>query len=372
MRNIKKAPLGIVAISLLLLWAGFSNWPYTLIGTGYTYLTSPESVDRIVNSNDSMSWYQDQSGSAAVFENEHGKLIVHDGYPTLYFDDDGIGITQEQLIVATNISLLTPDERDRALIIGYGTGSSSGVAADHFNSLRIYEIREAMVDLSKAQFGEESRHVFDRDNVEIINQDGIIGVESSDRDYNAIFVNIPSPGFKGAEKIWSVETLRSLKDKLRPGGIINMWMHLGLGAESASIMRNTIDRVFDECRTFVIGSGYYSVSCGENIKSRDLLDINDYPEFHWHFSKMKTDFGKLARAAEIHEITTSWRTSGDVNTYDKPLLGVKAHYWPYQDNREKMKAFAEVFPPVNNDLFCDMAEYLGAYDHMDLYCSPSN
>jgi len=358
----------VAGLTIGMLAVGHDHWPYKLIGKGYTYLTNPESVQRSMESHDKMNWYQDQSGSAAVFEGERGKLIVHDGYPSLYFDQDGVGISQEQLIVATNIALMKPEERDRALVIGYGTGASSGVAADHFEHLRIYEIREAMVDLSKAQFGKESRYVFDRENVDIEYQDGIVGVESSDNSYNVIFVNIPSPGFKGAEKIWSVETLQTLKKKLKPGGVMNMWMHLGLGIESASIMRNTIDAVFDECRTFAIGAGYYSISCGDGISDRSIQNINDYPEFHWRFGDEKTDFGDLVRAIEIKESSKEWRTTSSINTYNKPLLGAKAHYWPDQSRIDDQIKFASLFPPVTIKKFCEVAMDFQLIDHWDMYC----
>src|SRR5699024_1115144 len=111
-----------------LLGVGLAWWPYALIGAGYSFLYSEAGIVAVRKNLEDVRWNQDANGSAVVMVKDNGaRWMMHDGYPSLLFDGSGRLVYQESLIGAGLTALLPESKRNKALVLGFGTGISAGV-----------------------------------------------------------------------------------------------------------------------------------------------------------------------------------------------------------------------------------------------------
>jgi predicted membrane-bound spermidine synthase len=123
--------------------------------------------------------------------------------------------------------LLHTPHRERALVIGYGTGGTAHVLhAAGFEELDIVELSADIVRLADRRFPDVNHGVTGRPGVRTFITDGRNFLLLQPRQYQLISMEISSIWFAGAANLYNREFYRLAKSRLAPGGVLQQWIQL--------------------------------------------------------------------------------------------------------------------------------------------------
>ena len=123
--------------------------------------------------------------------------------------------------------LLHTPRRERALVIGYGTGASAhAVQAAGFAELEIVELSADIVRLADRHFAAVNHGVTSRPGVRTYVTDGRNFLLLQPRTYDLISMEISSIWFAGAASLYNSEFYRLARARLAPGGVLQQWLQL--------------------------------------------------------------------------------------------------------------------------------------------------
>ncbi len=169
--------------------------------------------------------------------------------------------------------LLHPEPR-RILVIGLGTGMTSGTGSidPATESLEIVEITEEVVDATEL-FQRWNLGVVHKPITRVIVEDATHYLRFVDQSYDVVTSDPIHPFVIGAGDLYSVESYEVARDKLEPGGIFCQWVPLyQLDDPDIDSILRTFDEVWDNATVWVTGKDF--ILCG----ARDGYRI-DYSTF---------------------------------------------------------------------------------------------
>lgn len=152
--------------------------------------------------------------------------------------------------------------RNRALVLGAGSGRSAGTVASVFRSVDVIDVSPLTPRLLEA-FTADNGALLRRPGVRLHTLDGIMAPSVLAPGYDLIVLTV-DPGFCArAAKLYTEEALMALDRLLAPGGVLIFWSDRDVGDEATQILINTAQRVWPEQKIFsAIGRaqddpGYY-------------------------------------------------------------------------------------------------------------------
>ena len=123
--------------------------------------------------------------------------------------------------------LLHTTKRDRALVIGLGTGVSARVLRDAgFTSLDIVELSADVTRIAERHFQEVNRSVTTRPDVRTYVTDGRNFLLTQHKTYDVISMEIASIWFAGAGALYNHEFYQLAKRRLAADGVLQQWVQL--------------------------------------------------------------------------------------------------------------------------------------------------
>ena len=126
-------------------------------------------------------------------------------------------------------SLLHQEKRDRALVIGYGTGVTSRVLHDAgFKHLDIAELSHDVVSLANTHFNKVNNRVSTEPGVQLHLTDGrnLLLLSSQQSGYDLVSIEITSIWFAGAASLYNREFYRLARSRMAPDGVMQQWLQL--------------------------------------------------------------------------------------------------------------------------------------------------
>jgi predicted membrane-bound spermidine synthase len=125
--------------------------------------------------------------------------------------------------------LLHQDQRDRALVIGYGTGVTSRVLhGAGFKQLDIAELSADMVQMANTHFASVNEQVTTKPGVKLHVTDGrnLLLLSSKETPYDLISIEITSIWFAGAASLYNQEFYKLARSRMKEDGVLQQWMQL--------------------------------------------------------------------------------------------------------------------------------------------------
>jgi spermidine synthase len=123
--------------------------------------------------------------------------------------------------------LFHTDHRDRALVIGYGTGVSTRTLHEAgFKQLDMVDLSADIVRLANKHFGNVNAQVTEKTGVNTFITDGRNFLLLQDRKYDIVGLEITSIWFAGAASLYNREFYQLVKRRLQPHGVLQQWMQL--------------------------------------------------------------------------------------------------------------------------------------------------
>ena len=176
-------------------------------------------------------------------------VVEERGVRTLLTNGKFQGDNTEEIPVqhrAANIPTLFTKERERALVIGLGTGVTLAALAAHgFDEVVCAELSEPIIEAAREYFADVNGDILNAPELRLIQEDGrSILLELPDR-YDVITVEVSSIWFAGVGSIYSQEFYELASSRLRRNGVLLQWFPIHhLSARNLFIVVNTVRSVF--------------------------------------------------------------------------------------------------------------------------------
>ncbi len=258
------------------------SWPNKELSAGASYLRRPELAKHIKNmkniyrvrsfGNETITYeaWSDYYNLPIVVLNQNGYL------PMFLFRNDQN--KKKESLFGVFSSLFT-EYHNKALILGLGVGMTTFAASHLYKSVKVFEINPTTTKIVK-RFASKNEHLLERDNVEIIMQDGFIGTYlEPNESYDAIISTLSSMVHHSASKMYSKDFLEIAKKKLTKNGVFSIWYDSRYPVSDIDILYDTLLSVFNECNTFLLDPYYHFLICGKKLKQKSHKDINTKNEF---------------------------------------------------------------------------------------------
>ncbi|MFZ6675722.1 fused MFS/spermidine synthase [Undibacterium sp. Xuan67W] len=143
-------------------------------------------------------------------------------------NDSTAGEMQAQMGFALT-SLLHQSSRERALVIGYGTGVTSRVFHQAgFKHLDIAELSRDVVRLADTHFDKVNNRVSSAPGVQLHVTDGrnLLLLSSKQAGYDVVSIEITSIWFAGAASLYNKEFYSLARSRMKPDGVLQQWLQL--------------------------------------------------------------------------------------------------------------------------------------------------
>ncbi|MBN9160792.1 MAG: spermidine synthase, partial [Myxococcales bacterium] len=173
-----------------------------------------------------------------------------------------------------HLPVLFAKKRDRAMVIGLGTGVSAGtVAAYDFKRIDVIELSPAIIETALDQFKGVNHDVMRDPRVRLLVEDGRNILLTGHETYDVISIEISSIWFAGAANLYNHEFYELASRHLEQGGVLQQWFQLHhTNRENVATVIATMRKVFPHVIVAVSGhQGHMLASMSPLQVSRDKL-----------------------------------------------------------------------------------------------------
>lgn len=217
-------------------------------------------------------WREDASGGlTSVVQSGSVRTLLTNGK---FQGDDG-----EEMFVQhrlANVPTLLNAQRERALVIGLGTGVTLAALAAHgYKEVVCAEISPAIIDAARRHFAHVNHGVFDSPAVRLLQEDGRSVLLEDPRRYDVVSVEVTTIWFAGVGNIYSDDFYRLVKSRLRQGGVMLQWFPVHhLSARNLFVVVNTLRAVFPHVSVWTYRHQGFVVA-SERPLAIDLASVRD-------------------------------------------------------------------------------------------------
>ncbi|MFT5116907.1 MAG: spermidine synthase [Kiritimatiellia bacterium] len=218
-------------------------------------------------------------------------------------------------------SMLAP-RVDQALVLGMGTGASASVVGLAFESTDVVEINKVVLD-NLHRMAEYNLDIEKNKQVNIIHDDGIHFLKTTEKKYSLILNTVTSPLYFSSSKLYTQDFFELAKSKLTPDGVYVTWVDWHVGDRGLDIILQTLDQSFEQCWLSYMTKNYFLLACSqspisvrqhEHVAQQEVLKKHFAQQFELPlrllpYSVIVTDLAKFKGDADI-----------PINTLDHPIL----------------------------------------------------
>lgn len=221
--RLRAAGAALAASLALLFHGGTMRLDYEMLSSGANIYFAPQRWGPVVDRAESID-----GGLTTVTRSDDPPPSVHTLLTNGKFqgNDAESGEMQAQIGFAL-APLLHQPARDRALVIGYGTGATARVFHEAgFRHVDIAELSGDIVRLANRYFGMVNAQVTEQPGVQLHVTDGRNLLLLSERQYDVVSIEISSIWFAGAASLYNKEFYELVRKRLAPGGVLQQWVQL--------------------------------------------------------------------------------------------------------------------------------------------------
>jgi spermidine synthase len=175
-------------------------------------------------------------------------VIERQDYRGLFVDGQNVSGTDPVLVadskMLAHLPLLLADDPQRALTVGYGTGTTSGSMLLHDVAVDAVEIEEKIIEAAPL-FSEVNRRSYGDPSLALVLDDARNYIGVANKQFDVIVTDVTNLKYKRNPYLYTREYFRLMQDALAENGIAAAWLPVGgLSFEDLRILIATFDRVF--------------------------------------------------------------------------------------------------------------------------------
>ncbi|MEN8136013.1 MAG: fused MFS/spermidine synthase [Thermodesulfobacteriota bacterium] len=353
--------IAVLALLLLLPQGPAATWRHTPIGAGRADLTQyshNEIQDFINQTSRHILWEKDGREASLALNTLDGLSFVVNGKIDGNAKDDAGTQIMAPLIGA----ILHPNPQN-ALVIGLGTGSSSGWLAgvDSITKVDTVEIEPAMLEVAKRS-APINRNVLANKKVNIIIGDAREVLMTSKEKYDLIFSEPSNPYRAGIASLYTQEFYQAAAKRLSSNGYFSQWVQgYEVDTHTVKVIYSTLSSVFPVVETwetdlndliFVCSmqeSDYSVTRLREKIKKEPFRSALLYTRGIIDLEGLMAHFS--ARSSLARQVAAKEKEIGHINTDDLMIVEFgfarglgKKHLFSIMDIRMQAKRRREHRP----------------------------
>ncbi len=257
--SVRLRPAVVAALALAL--APSLLWPKGVMAAGDAALASTTTLAWVEQGAVTTRGVRKLGTEASLVRDATGDdTLVLDGYVSMRVSRLGRTNPAELIVGAVPPTLAA--RRERALVLGLGTGISAGATASLMQHTRVVEVSPAVLALAP-ELAPRSLGLFDNDNVEIVQGDGLSTLAADTARYDVILNTVNIPRFYASSKLYSADFLALARAHLAPGGVYAAWVDASAGPEGIDILSRTLLDAFPACVMVALKAEYAELVCGD-------------------------------------------------------------------------------------------------------------
>ncbi|MCZ6766556.1 MAG: fused MFS/spermidine synthase [bacterium] len=245
-------------------------------------------------------------------------------------DASTVGDLDTQLLLAHAPMFLVPEARS-VLVIGHGSGITAGSVLRHpVERADLVEISSAVLKLDKV-FQDFNYHVLDDPRVHVYKDDGLSFLRTVPRRYDVIISEPSNPWIAGVADLFTVDFLKTAREKLAPGGVFTFWFHsYAQNDETLRMLLRTLGTVFPYALLFADGDfgNVIAVASVEPIRPDFAAMERRFNEQPVRDDLARLGITNLAGLLSHHRVSQAGAESlagpGPVNTFGRQRLQTMA------------------------------------------------
>jgi len=178
-------------------------------------------------------------------------------------DVDGVNVagTSPGLVAIQKLQghlpLLLHPAPKAVLHIGFGSGGTARAVSTHpeVERIDIVEINPAVLRMAARHLPEVNEGVLEDPRVRVIIDDGRNFLLATGRTYDVILSDAVHPRYAGNSALYTTDYFREARRRLRPGGLMSMWLPIyGLSPESFKMILASMRAVFPDTSLWYVNS----------------------------------------------------------------------------------------------------------------------
>lgn len=215
------APLPLV---LLVFFGQPKEFDYTALASGANVYFAKQGFGDAIDHSESLDGGLTTVSVASDSDGHVIKTLLTNG--KFQGNDAEQGEVKAQVGLAL-VPLLHSRERERALVIGYGTGMSARTLHDAgFGKMDIVELSADMMRMADQHFETVNKGVSKAPGVTVHVTDGRNFLLLNQASYDVVSMEISSIWFAGAASLYNREFYSLVKQRLKPEGVLQQWIQL--------------------------------------------------------------------------------------------------------------------------------------------------
>lgn len=266
--------------------------------------------------------YKSGPESATLVTNSNRIFLSYNGHGSITAMRDGKLNLAELLVGLT--PALHARERERALVIGLGTGLTAYACSTVFEQVEVVELNRAMLSVARA-LSHLNKDVLNRSNVKVSISDARAFLGAQKGQYDAIVCTTGDATYFSTAKLHSQEFYRRISDSLAPGGVFCLWLSREYSGRGMEVVLATLRSVFPHCRLRIVGRAYYLLTASHTATEfRPFEKLGAEPSLSQEILRSRPDFtpSQLAQDLELSSdiFGQALPFSAPINTDDYPVL----------------------------------------------------
>ncbi len=315
----------VIALLLLMAEGPTATWRHTPIGTGLadlTQLSHNEIQDWTNRSRRHILWEKDGRESSLALEKFDGLSFIVNGK-----NDGNLKSDAGTQIMAPLIGAILHPNPVKAMVIGLGTGSSSGWLAgvESITQVDTVEIEPAVLEVARRS-APVNRNVLKNEKVNIILGDAREVLTTSNANYDLIFSEPSNPYRAGIASLYTKEYYQAIAKVLNPNGYFSQWVQgYAVDTHTIKVIYSTLASIFPVVETW-------------ETNLNDLVFICSMEERDYSVSRLRETIKKEPfRSALLH-------TRGIID-----LEGLMAHFTASSSLARSVAAETKMKGAINTD-----------------------
>ncbi len=185
--------------------------------------------------------------------------ISYNGHVSIVVRKNG-RINASEMISGVIPALYAP-RREKALVIGLGTGISAGTVSTLFKSTDVVDLNNAfylmLPEVSYANF-----NIVQNGSVSLHHADGRAFLVGQEGVYDAILNTAEAPDYFAAYKLYTVEFYQRVARALRPDGVFCTWLSTAeMSEEGVVLVLSALRKSFAYCDLTLLKDSYCQITC---------------------------------------------------------------------------------------------------------------
>lgn len=325
---------------LLVIWImgarGIDSWDKAVISSGSFMPYRISELENALQRKNKILFYKEGLHTTVTTElSVDGNIFLRVNGKT----DASLAMDMRTQLLSGYLPMLFSQNPESVLVVGQGSGVTLG-AVEQFpaKEIDLVEISQAVIEGSR-YFDPFNHHALNDPRVRVILEDGRNHITLTEKMYDVIISEPSNPWISGIGALFTRDFYELANARLKPGGIMCIWMHTNMSPESFKSISRAFLSVFPE------------VTMWESIVGDDYLLIGSQQPYALPYERVQRLLADPVQGKELKRLGIAsvrdlmgllimnqdelkkFSTGAPIHTDDNSLLEFGAPEYIYKDER---------------------------------------